>query len=636
MRRALLLLALIAAATAADLPLNVACDDVLRPGIPFRCTVRADVPAARWRDGPAVLSLALVQGGTLAALELRIERLGQLHAGVQAVLVPTPPTTRDIDTEPALVVTLDGETPVRRALDTPRRQARAFAALDRRLQDSGSREPLPWLWIEQGAQLISGATSLRDLADVAGIARQLNAWLDGDRSLADGVVRAIRDPVDGWVQPYRLQRAEAPPRAVALLLMTPAAIPSKARWRLPPAAWIEAARAAGVAVVEVYPAGDTRWSGVAVSRAALALADAGIAAPTAVVGVGHAAQAALLMAEREPGRFAAVAVVDPIFTGDAAADGETRFRALRWCGGLRPAHLAGTLVLHLGEASIAAAPWLERLAAAAAYERLSTRPDDQGFWERLASAPSPRPPRELVIGGPGRVPGGAVVELERWGVPGALVRDGDHLRSANVARLRLDDGEGVTLDGRPYREPAAGDAMRKALGRATGPCDGYRDGPFVVVVGSGEHAGAVAANLALANAFRAAWVAHAHGVPPQVEDAAFADADWPRHHLVLVGGPRANAIAERLLAQGRAPPVRWTQREIVVDDQAFSRGEGRAFALCWPHPALDGRLIVLIDGSLPQTAPGAAPLAGIGDLHVGAVGGRGAPAIDRLFSSDWR
>ncbi|MBA3846894.1 MAG: hypothetical protein H0X45_09650, partial [Planctomycetes bacterium] len=57
---------------------------------------------------------------------------------------------------------------------------------------------------------------------------------------------------------------------------------------------------------------------------------------------------------------------------------------------------------------------------------------------------------------------------------------------------------------------------------------------------------------------------------------------------------------------------------------------------CWPHPAHDGRLIVLIDGALPPTAAGEAPLAGIGDLYVGAVAGRGQPAIDRLFGSDWR
>ncbi len=639
MRRVVLLailFATVATITTAELPLVIAGDDVVRPGTLFRCIVRADIPSERWTEGPEVVSVALVQGGILASVDLRLERLGQLQQGVQVALIPIAAATRDIDTEPLLVVEVAGQGRARRALDTPRRQERAFAALDRRLSASGARDPLPWLWIEQGALLISGATSLRDLADIAAITRRLGAWLDGERDLADDTVRAIRDPVDGWVQPYRLHRTAATPRAVALLLMTPATAPTKARWRSPPARWLQTARDAGVAVIEAYPAGDARWSGVAVQRALLALADAGIAAPTVVVGVGHGAQAALGLAEGDPGRFTAVAMVDALFTGDAAAEGEARFRAMRRRGGMRPAHLAGTLVLHVGEVLPEAGPWLERLNATAACERLSSRPDDDDFWLRLAGAPTPTPPRELVIAAPGAVPGGAILELERWGVPGALVRDGDAVTTANIARLRLDRAGGAIVDGHPYRAPAADDASRKALGRAVGPCDTYRDGAFVIVVGTGEHAGAIAANVALARAFASAWVDHAQAAPPQVMDAAFVDADWPGYHLVLIGGPRANAVAARLFDRGRTPPVRWTARDLAVDDRTFARGDGRAVALCWPHPAQDGRLLVLIEGGLPPSAPGEPPLAGIGDLYVGPGPGERLPAIDRLFTSDWR
>ncbi len=124
----------------------------------------------------------------------------------------------------------------------------------------------------------------------------------------------------------------------------------------------------------------------------------------------------------------------------------------------------------------------------------------------------------------------------------------------------------------------------------------YADGPFVLVVGTGEHAAAAADNRHLAERFRAAWRDHAHGEPPQVDDTAFDRARWADHHWVLVGNPRSNALAAECFA-GVPLPIVWDAREVRLGTAVCHRSLLPAIALGLADPHRPGRYLLLIDGT---------------------------------------
>jgi hypothetical protein len=146
------------------------------------------------------------------------------------------------------------------------------------LRAAGETDPQPWLWAEQAAELGDGGASAASIGAVSALGSRLDAWLAGSRASVGE--RALRDPVDGSVQPYRLH---LPPGGGPhpLLVVLPTAQPAlgKARWPATEARLLDAALAAGVAVVECYPAGDVRWNGAARRRIALTVAAAAAAAP---------------------------------------------------------------------------------------------------------------------------------------------------------------------------------------------------------------------------------------------------------------------------------------------------------------------------------------------------------------------
>lgn len=161
---------------------------------------------------------------------------------------------------------------------TPNAVLAAVAEAVGRLRTSGDLDPLPWLWAEQAAELSAGGASAARIAEVAAIGTRLSAWLAGGRPAAAGEL-AVRDPVDNSVQPYRLHMpAGSGPHP--LLVVLPAVQPlGKAHWPAIAPRLIDAALAAGVAVVECYPAGDVTWSGAARRRIALTVAAAAAAVP---------------------------------------------------------------------------------------------------------------------------------------------------------------------------------------------------------------------------------------------------------------------------------------------------------------------------------------------------------------------
>jgi hypothetical protein len=164
------------------------------------------------------------------------------------------------------------------AVATPNAALNKVAGLVAQLRAGGETDPLPWLWAEQAAELGGGGASAASIGAVAAIGTRLAGWLAGERTATSD--RALRDPVDGSVQPYRLRlpRGDGPH---PLLVLLPAAQPAlgKARWPAADARLVDAALAAGIAVVECYPAGDLAWNGAARRRIALTIAAAAAVAP---------------------------------------------------------------------------------------------------------------------------------------------------------------------------------------------------------------------------------------------------------------------------------------------------------------------------------------------------------------------
>ena len=151
-------------------------------------------------------------------------------------------------------------------------------------------------------------------------------------------------------------------------------------------------------------------------------------------------------------------------------------------------------------------------------------------------------------------------------------------------------------------EPAA---WRRAtplppLPTANGRLAAWAAGPFVVVVGTGEHATAKADNRQLADAFMRAWAAHAHGLPPVVDDTAFEARAWVGHQLVLVGSPRSNAV---LQARIRTLPVTWDDRSIRVGDRVCLRAYRPSLALAVADPEAIGQTLLILDGGPAWGAP---------------------------------
>jgi hypothetical protein len=149
-----------------------------------------------------------------------------------------------------------------------------------------------------------------------------------------------------------------------------------------------------------------------------------------------------------------------------------------------------------------------------------------------------------------------------------------------------------------------------------GPALDYADGPFSVVLGSGEHAAALEQVRRNGRAFLDAWAARSQG-----------DADWywdreaealltADRHLVCFGNPRSNGLLARLFPEGRGLPLRWDLRQIShpASGRSWLRDQSTV-VLRLPHPRHPGRWLYLCDG--PDLAPllgEALPLAGIDGL----------------------
>ncbi|MBA3709244.1 MAG: hypothetical protein H0W83_10550, partial [Planctomycetes bacterium] len=303
-------------------------------------------------------------------------------------------------------------------------------------------------------------------------------------------------------------------------------------------AWWTAANRAGTSVVEVYPAGDTAFTGIALLRAEQQLAAIAEAGPATVVGEGSGAAAVIRLACVHPESISALLLIDPQLPGDLAC--MPHGIPIRVSGSGNPAFRA----------------WRQQSSDIRGSDDDTAPPTDPAFWTAPAAASSAR---------------GTAQQMS-------------------------------------------------AVCSTIGPLCGYARGPFVVVVGTGEHLAAQQDDRRLAAQFVAAWSAHAQGVPPVVEDSAFDAKRWSGHHWVLVGNTRSNRVIADLVRSGLRLPVTWDSRSLTVidDDQrsTYLRAEMRPIAIAMPRPSDPAHTLVLLDGA-PAWSGRGLPLAGLPALTIG-------------------
>lgn len=353
----------IATAFAAEPRLILECEGIALPDLPLRCDIRG----VDLLPGRGSLVVALFSGGRqVTRTDLGNLDAASLAQGIRAVLPATdgalPADRLSATWTDASRRSVSADLPITSMASLRER----YAGLDRRF---GPRpDPLPALWLEQAA----GAALSPRPAQSAEVLRRtcdaLESWLDGRRPNLDEAGShqgAYRDSVDDSVQPFWLHRPEGAVADRAVLLLRGQPTLTKDAWTRSPSRLVRPWLDAGLRVVEAYPAGDRAWTGFAPRRAGLAW-DAAIADPTCqriLVGVGDGANAALLLAEHDPQRTAAVILLDaslpiPLFADPTAEV----LRPLRQ-GGLRRHRLDGIPILVVGAISPRLRGWIDHAQA---------------------------------------------------------------------------------------------------------------------------------------------------------------------------------------------------------------------------------------------------------------------------------
>jgi hypothetical protein len=622
-------------------------DPVVRHEMIWRCHINGQIPAERFKQGPYTVQVTLTQNNTeIAAQEFTLTQLGQLLTGVDVILTPAKQAGTDAPAKLTVTVT----DPTRRDLQhltrtvpTPISLQRSLEQHQRALQQSGDRDPLPALWLEQAGELILDGTTITTCQHLATIDQQLQQWRAGVHGTY--TLRAFRDPIDDSIQPYRLHLPSGSPTMLAVIMADLPVIPHKSAWPTLPHPWLVAATERGCAVLEIYPAGDVAWNGVGLQRVWTAVSAARATEPPlkqtsiALIGCGNAAAGALRLAENQSDMVRALGFIDGRLPAvmTLPADPHERWLALQRPGE-RPAHLLSTVIAFSNCRDAAFLEWSKRLMLAGHSSLSNANTADQPeFWQALSINPTIPSQREWMILTPGTHQNIAVEELSEWGVAGSLLQDQlGNLRTVGIARLRLTAQTSTTstlVDGKPYREPKMPPpGPRKMLDKATGPLSAYATRPFVVVIGTGESAAAQTDNQTLGVQFVTAWANHAQGRVRMVQDTDVQEDSFAGHNLILIGNSRSNLLLAKLTAK---LPVQWDGRTLTIDGKSFLRSERRAFALAWPHPANDGRLMVILDGK-PAWRNTGLPLEGLPDLLVGGLQTDDRPEIQRTFNNDWR
>ncbi len=124
-----------------------------------------------------------------------------------------------------------------------------------------------------------------------------------------------------------------------------------------------------------------------------------------------------------------------------------------------------------------------------------------------------------------------------------------------------------------------------------GPIDDAFQEPFLIVrpTGSPWNPEAQAQVLRMLARFDRLYARNLRAHPRVIEDSQLKEADFARHHVVLLGDPGSN----RWIAKTAAKlPVKWSRDSVVVSGQTFS-SKDHFPALIYPSPVRPGRYVVI-------------------------------------------
>jgi len=276
-----------------------------------------------------------------------------------------------------------------------------------------------------------------------------------------------------------------------------------------------------------------------------------------------------------------------------------------------------------------------RAAGVTDWQQLTGGLEEAATWLWLRNQlqlPTSSDDQRWTVPAPGRYGPLQVTALTEWPTPGRLLllREQGRPRLANagcggVGWLAAPPAATSIDGGRPL--------PRAKAPPATGIASAYANGPFAIIVGSGESVHARQRNQATLDAFLEAWVAHAHGLPQVVTDE---QPEPDGDALICIGNPLSNARLASRWGKLTQPAVRWNHRDLCGPDERRrlrSADAGVVYAL--PDPLRPTRLLVVIDGPLPA-ADGGLPLVGCPHVFVHGGGNNELPSDGRLLTSYWR
>jgi dienelactone hydrolase len=237
------------------------------------------------------------------------------------------------------------------------------------------------------------------------------------------------------------------------------------------------------------------------------------------------------------------------------------------------------------------------------------------------------------------------------------------VKTINVSRLLLDQGQTITLDGQKFTAPqssgptvfekhggewslAHGSENAKLSKRHAlqGPIDDFSFDSFLCVRPTGKPIHPLANEYARASLDRfsknfAKWL---RGDVRVKDDRDVTKADMANNSLLLFGDPGSNSIIAQVAGK---LPIRWTRENVVVGAQSFGAGD-HIPVMIYPNPLNPQRYIVINSGY----TFGAADLEGTNALQYSRLGDYAVMKLARqpdgaisngiatagLFDESWR
>jgi len=193
-----------------------------------------------------------------------------------------------------------------------------------------------------------------------------------------------------------------------------------------------------------------------------------------------------------------------------------------------------------------------------------------------------------------------------------------HLATANVLSIRLSPGDALVDSDRALQvhwndevhEAVAGADGAFVLGTpgyqpgprdkhppVAGPLRDLKRTPFAIVAGTVSEDPRMRRFCRLrAEICRDTWRTWQHTEPRYFEDTEITEDDIRRYSLALFGGPEANAVTRRLIAE---IPLGIATNSVTIDGQAFN-GADLSVSMVYPHPLNADRYVGIAAGTSPE------------------------------------